>query len=644
MSAIVGVYYRNGRPVSEGSVQDMLAKLSHRGPDGAGGWSDGPAALGHLMLWTTPESMNERLPLEDPAANLVLTADARIDNRDELIPQLFDKQSASVISDSEIILAGYKKWGQDCAEKFVGDFAFAIWDSKNRTMFCARDHFGLKPFYYFLDENVFAFASEIKALFCLADVPRRLNELRVADFLAGLDEDTQITAFQQVLRLSSAHTLVVGEEDSRLRRYWQLDPSRELRLASNDEYAEAFRERFTEAVRCRMRSAFPIGSMLSGGLDSSSITCVARNFAAANSQPLQTFSAVYDTVKESDERPFINAVLSQNGVQPNYVRPDEFTPLHDFERVVWCQDDLVVAGNLFIHWQLSQAVANRGVRIILDGFDGDTTVSHGTGYLIELARAGRFVALNREVRGYAKHFDNLPPGEVFWWYVNRYWLNPRMPLTIKPAWQKLRSGVRRVRRVRPTERLTEFPQFVSPGLINRIKLDERRAAMKKVRGTGSVKTERQAHYSRLTWSGLAGTLESLNGIGGAFGIEYRFPFFDKRLAEFCLSLPPEQKLYEGWNRMVMRRAMEGILPKEVQWRGGKGNMGPNFKRGMQDELALIEDVLITHPQVIEPYVSLPAVRTAYDKFIRDQAGDSEMLVIWRSLSLALWLRTTEVQD
>lgn len=644
MSAIVGIYNRDQRPVSQSSIDEMLARMAHRGIDGRSRWCEDHVGLGQAMLRTTPESLTERLPLVDQAANLVITADARIDNREELLCELYDLSgSATNISDSELILAGYKKWGHECPSRFVGDFAFAIWDRNNQEIFCARDHFGLRPFHYYLSDKCFVFATEIKALFCLPEVPRRLNELRIADFLSGIDEDKEITSYVQILRLAPGHSLVVGKQDSRLVRYWQLDPLFELRLGSNEEYAEAFREQFTEAVRCRMRSAFPVGSMLSGGLDSSSITCVARNISAVNRKPLETFSAIYDKVKECDERPFINSVLSQNGVNPNYVHPDELSPLEDFERVVWHLDDPIVAGNQFIQWGLCRAVAKKGVRVVLDGFDGDTTVSHGTGYLVELARTGRWFKLGREARGYASHFKNVSPSEMFWWYLQRYWLNPNMPQGLKPLWRKVKSIPRRLRPSQPNKgRMTAFPEILNQDFARRIGMEQRRQAMKKVRADGPLRTERQAHHSRLVWSLMTATLESLNKVGAAFGVEYRFPFFDKRLAEFCLSLPPEQKLNRGWNRVVMRRAMEGILPKEVQWRGGKGDMTANFERGMHAERSRIEDVIISHPEALERYVDIAAIRAAHERFVDNQAGESDVLAIWRSVSLALWLRSTEI--
>ena len=233
--------------------------------------------LCHLRLCITPESLHEHLPMPDAAQNLVLTADARIDNRDELINELAIAETGHrVVTDSELILAAYARWGEGCPERLVGDFAFAIWDGRNQTLFCARDHFGVKPFYYHRSGRFFAFASEIRALLRLKAISGRVNETKVADFLGRTELDPTTTFYQDLLQLPAAHSMVIGHERSAIRCYWALDGSRELRLKSDDEYDEAFRAHFTRAVRDHVRSAYPIGSLLSGGLDSSSIVAVAK--------------------------------------------------------------------------------------------------------------------------------------------------------------------------------------------------------------------------------------------------------------------------------------------------------------------------------------------------------------------------------
>lgn len=645
MSAIAGIYYLDDRTVERVDLGRMIDILAHRGPDGSDIWNEGPVGIGHRMLWTTPESLLEKLPLVNQTGDLVLTADARIDNRDELIAALaLNDRPVEKITDSQLILAAYEKWGDRCAEQLLGDFAFAIWDRRKQVFFCARDHFGVKPFYYYSSGRTFVFATEIKALLCLPEVPRRLNEVRVGDYLTSMFDDTAITFYQDIMRLPPAHSMTVSREGTHLQSYWSLDPTRELRLGSDEEYAEAFRELFTEAVRCRLRSAFPVGSMLSGGLDSSSITCVARQLLAQNKgQPLPTFSVIFDEITECDERPFINAVLSQGGFEPHYMHGDQRSPLTDLDRILWHQDEAFFGPGLAIMtWGLCGTANEQGVRILLDGHDGDGTVSHGFGYLHELARAGRWLTLAIELRGTARIYNESSWG-LLWSYVRRYGLDPlisrfQVLKLVRRIWRAL---LRRVRRGR--NQSTDRPAWnanLNPDFVQRIGLAERYQAWRQAE-SASAQNERESHYRTLTAGVQPLGLEVLDKAAAAFSIEHRYPFWDKRLVEFCLALPPEQKLHRGWSRMVMRRAMADILPVKVQWRADKSNFLPNFSHGLLAfERERLNQVIMNDSRVIQEYVDITVLREAYHRFLSRESLErpEDVFAIWRVVSLALWLR------
>src|SRR5262245_10430097 len=199
MSAIVGIYFMDGRAADHNTINQMLERVKHRGPDRAGVWCESSVGLGHRMLLTTSESLHEKAPLVSKSGDIALTADARIDNRDELINALGLGQSPSrEMSDSELIVAAYERWGERCPERLLGDFAFAIFDKRRRSLFCARDHFGVKPFYYYYSGRAFVFASEIKAIFSLREVPQQVNEPRIADYLVHVLEgfDKSITFYR----------------------------------------------------------------------------------------------------------------------------------------------------------------------------------------------------------------------------------------------------------------------------------------------------------------------------------------------------------------------------------------------------------------------------------------------------------------
>ena len=639
MSAIVGIYCLDGQPVDRADLGRMVETLAHRGPDGEGAWRRGPVGLGHRLLWTTPESLREKFPLVNRRGDLVITADARIDNRAELISALgLAGCAAETITDGQLILAAYERWGERCPEKLVGDFAFALWDGRSRQLFCARDPMGVKPFYYYhRPGRRFIFASELKALLCLPEVPRRLNETRVADHLISIYEDGAITFYQDVLRLPAAHTLTINVGKMQLRPYWSLDTGYEVRLASDEAYAEAFLEIFTQAVSCRLRSAFPIGSALSGGLDSSSIACLAGQLLAeAGGGALHTYSAIFPglpkiDLAKIDERQYVEAVLATGPFEPHFIRADRLSPLADLDRVLWHEDEAVGAPNLYLHWALYRAAAQSGARIFLDGLDGDSTVSHGLERLAELARSGRWRILHQEATALAARANGTASSRRSIW---RYGFRPLFPEPMVQLWRRARG-----RDIRP---IWATNSVINPHFAQRIGLADRAQAL--LKESSKPGNARERHWLGLR-SGLYPTaLELADRAAAAFSLEARYPFFDRRLIEFCVALPLSQKLKQGWTRYILRRAMSDILPPAVQWRFDKANLSPNFKRRLLDcERDILEDVILKDARLIADYVDLSGLRTVYQRYSAQPGQkNDEALIVYSAITLALWLRRTGI--
>ncbi|NER80531.1 MAG: lasso peptide isopeptide bond-forming cyclase [Leptolyngbya sp. SIO1D8] len=665
MSGIVGIVSRNNQVVSPTDLTAMLETLAHRGPDGHQQWTQGTVGLGHRMLWSTPESLLETLPLVADSGAIVLTADARIDNREALFSELaLGDRPLEKIPDSDLILAAYQKWGTDCPTYLLGAFAFAIWDAASQSLFCARDHFGVKPFYYYQADDVFLFASEIKALLTLPQVPNRLNELRLGDYLALMMNDKTLTSYQDILRLPAAHSLLMSPSELKLWSYWALDPHYELQLESDEAYAERFRQLFAEAVRCRLRSAFPMGSHLSGGLDSSAVTCMARKLLAEQPEiPLHTFSNIFNEVTECDERPYIQSVLDQGNLTPHYIEADQFGPLADTADIWQYEDEALLGPSHSYPWHLNRVTQQVGVRVVLDGLDGDTTISHGFGRLTELAQKGAWATFYEEANPLAKNFDGSSHailqrhgyptlrewGEAWKWLpllkaireIHHHFRVSRKRMLLEFVWKPLKSGLKRRLRLGSSEATLEkvaYPRLVKSGFAERINLDCR------IRECGpsstALSTAREEHWQSLNHGIFAFVLEQLDRCAAAFSIEMRHPFMDKRLVEFCLALPAEQKLNQGWSRMILRRALAGILPEAVQWRGGKADMTANFLHGLlvRDRHCL-DDVMLNQLEVLEPYADLEHLTEAYHRLISDQPEKNEdKMTVWRAVILALWLQ------
>ncbi len=634
MSGIAGFFHRDGRQADPAMLERMSATLTHRGPV-AGAWIGEKTGLACRTLVVTPEARCEHLPVTDPTGQLVLAADARIDNRDELRAAL--GHPAATASDGTLILLAYERWSEECPFRLVGDFAFALWDGRRQRLFCARDHIGVKPFYYFQSDSLFAFGSEIKALYVLSEIPRKVNEARVAELLARHFEDKTSTLHAGVERLPPAHAISVGRDSCRRRKYWQLDSRRGVLLPTRRAYEEAFRELLTEAVRCRTRSEGAIGAALSGGLDSSSIVCLASRCLAPGAAPLHTFSALFSGLPEkdrrrSDEESYIRSVLATVGrpVHPHFVRADLFSPLRDVERMLWHEDEAFLAPNLYMHWALYEAARPQGVRVFLDGIDGDSTVSFGLDFLTDLARTLRWRRLMKEARDVCRRPEvALSPLKA----ALRFGFKPLVPGSVTRLWDRLR------RQGRPP---FDPRSVVNPELAERVRLKQRTRDHLGGKPTLFC-SERNKHRASLESGLIPLGLEVLDKAAAAFGIEPRYPFFDRRLMEFCLGLPSEQKLADGWPRSIHRRGMAGILPDDVCWRFSKADLSPSFQWRLLDyEKATLERCLVDPNGALAPYVDLRVLGAAYTEYrTAPVTAIDEALAVYGAVMLGLWLERAE---
>ena len=388
-----------------------------------------------------------------------------------------------------------------------------------------------------------------------------------------------------------------------------------------------------------------MGSLLSGGLDSSSISCIAQQLLAQKGKyRLHTFSAIFDKVTQCDERPFIAEVLTQTPkeFEPHYVHGDDIGPLTDLDRILWHEDEPFYAPGLFLSWKLYHAAHEQGVRVLLDGHDGDGTVSHGQGKLDELAQAGRWLTLAIDARGLAK-IHGASFWRMLWTYIQDYELQPlisRHPTlrNVPHLWGGLlRRGLRRHQ---SSANRPRWNAFINPVFAQRIGLAERYQTWRRAQ-PGLARGEREMHYRALTGGFQPFALEVLDKAAAAFGIDLRHPFWDKRLVEFCLALPSEQKLHRGWSRLVLRRAMADVIPAKVQWRVDKSNFLPNFSHGLLAfERAWLDEVIMKGSESIDQYVDVPALRETYHRFVSEPSREKPLVVfaMWRAISLALWLK------
>jgi asparagine synthase (glutamine-hydrolysing) len=373
MSGLAGIYNLDGRPVDPALLRRMTERIAHRGPDGVGYWIDGPVGLGHRMLHTTPESLQEKQPLLDETGKLCLVFDGRVDNREALKEALTAKGARlRTGTDAEIVLRAYECWGEWCPKRIIGDFAFVMWDKISHQLFCARDPLGLKPFYYYTDGRTFLCGSELRQLFESVAVPRQPNEGMIGEYLACAPTGHEETLFRGILRLPPSHFLCVRPGYQRKERYWEPDPASEIRYRTDAEYAEHFLEIFKETVRCRLRSHRPIGIELSGGVDSSSVVGVVHSLSCEEGLPgsgYETFSLIFPGLP-CDESAYIKEVTEAWRIKSNLLSPDHLR-LSWYAEEVARHQDFPQYPNGVMSYSLTALAREKGIRAVLTGDGGD---------------------------------------------------------------------------------------------------------------------------------------------------------------------------------------------------------------------------------------------------------------------------------
>jgi asparagine synthase (glutamine-hydrolysing) len=608
MCGICGIV-RFGAPPETGAVEAMAAELDHRGPDGCGSFGDEGIALGFRRLAIIDLSDAGAQPFASEDGRLQLIHNGEIYNYRELRREL---EAAGhrfrSATDTEVILAAYREWGSDCVERFNGMWAFVLWDGARQRLFCSRDRFGIKPFYYRHENGRFAFASEPRAF--RADPSTRLEANREAvheyldqGYLDHLDE----TFFAGIRRLPPAHSLAFDESGLRVWAYWRL----EEREPPADP-AEELRELFLDAVRLELRSDVPVGTALSGGLDSSAIAVSADHLLrteAENAEALggrqRTFTAYFER-PGFDERPFAEAVVERTSAEPTWLTFTAGDLVDDLPRIVEAQGEPFGSTSICAGWYVMRAAKEAGVKVMLDGQGGDELLAgyraHLGFRLADLLAQARLRELATELAG-ARHG----------------------PVALATAMARPFAPERLVRLVRSRTR----GSLVHPDL--------RRSAANAFDGLPFPDRLRRYQQLVLTRRGLPELLRYEDRNSMAHSLEARVPFLDHRLVELCFSLPPDELIRGGETKSVLRRALGDLLPPSVRARRDKvGFVTPegDWLRGPLGDLAA--DVFASQRFRERGFVDATAARRRLE---RHRAGRlSAGMEVWRALNLELWAR------
>jgi asparagine synthase (glutamine-hydrolysing) len=665
MCGISALITLDGAGATEAEVRAMTAAVRHRGPDDEGfalfrddrepvlfGGVDTPesvlaatfpysptvrngapvqgpvrVALGHRRLSILDLSPAGHQPMCTPDRRYWIVYNGEVYNYRELRTELEAAgHTFRTGTDTEVILHSYAEWGQDCLDLFNGMFAFVIYDSAEQRIFAARDRFGVKPLYYwFSPDGVLAFASEIKQFTVLPGWEARLNHQRAFDYLAySLLDHTDETMFAGVRQLRGGEAVEVAvdavQDPLPVYRWYEFDLAGSPR--QYDEACARFREIFTDAVRLRLRADVPIGSCLSGGLDSSSIVCVANDLlTAAGKEEVQlTFSATSD-VQRFDESDYIRAVVEGREIEAHYVCPAIDDLLAELDRIIWHQDEPFGSTSIYAQWSVFRLAAHAGVKVMLDGQGADEQLCGYHSFFpvryADLFRVGRWGQLHREIETASALFD-YPQGHAA----------TEMAFFLLP--DRIRRPIQHWR----------FGEMLTPSWIDTSVLACPHRIYDVLPPTHSV---RDQSHNQLFFSSLPMLLHWEDRDSMAHSIESRVPFLDYRVVEFVLSLPTDYKLSNCRTKMVLRDAMEHVLPGAIRDRQDKmgfvtaevdwiRNRDPDLFRRM------VGEAIVTSKGILNDSLwdRLESVISGEDAYLNDW-------FVWRGICFGRWMALFNVE-
>ena len=628
MSGISGIYQRDGNFVNQKKFAFMVEASAHRGPDGTGYLVKDSVGLAHQMLHTTPESLTEKQPLSDQSGELYLVMDGRVDNREELGDELINKGfSPRSKTDAELVLQAYQCWGEKCPEKIIGDFALAIWDGRKRQLFCARDIFGAKPFYYWSNDRTFLFGSELRQIFANENVPQKPNEGMIGEFLIDAVTSQEETLYQNIYRLPPAHCLIVTADRIQQIKYWEPPDGKEIYYRRDEEYAEHFLDIFTEVLRASMRSHRPVGACLSGGLDSSSIVGLAQSLIYQGQladNNFETFSLVFPGF-DCDESEYIQAVLNQWQVKNTAINANEI----GFQEAQFSGIDYFVSPpNGRVLDPVRRLAQEKGIRVLLTGIGGDEWLAGSTFHVADLLRQGRIVELLREIRSGGDSYSLQD--------VRKYGINPLLR-SLLPA-----PARRLIRWMRSSG--NEFA-LIEPNFAKRINLPERIRNRKNSPTFRSFARQNMWDSATGGWQALRFELEDHDD--AKFGIETRNPMNDRRIVEFALALPERQRSRRGELKFILREAMRGLIPETVRTRQTKAefsHLSPQAYQVLDGErifnsLAVAEMGWINAAQASKIYQE-----SAQLYALGDDRYKNYTWTLWMIFGVELWFRNVFLKE
>lgn len=540
MSVQFGRLNFDGKPVEQGYLEKVQPLLLPYGPDDRASYSNGPIGMLYFAFHTTRESRREKQPFVT-ASGAIITWDGRLDNRAELIRQLGNIVT-SESTDVSIVVAAYERWGNSCFAQLIGDWALAIWDPRLRFLTLAKDPIGVRHLYYSFDDNQVTWSTILDPLVLFAEKTFTLCEEYIAGWLAFFPA-THLTPYTGIHAVPPASFVLLRPGRCSVKKYWEFDPEKRIEYATDKDYEEHFRQVFGEAVRRRLRSDSPVQAELSGGMDSSSIVCMADEILArgkAETPRLDTLSLYDDTEPNWNERPYFSKVEEKRGRAGCHIdvsKQDRFA-------------DLVKNGNFAVvpgsgSWDRSESsrqrtlcMVSQGNRVVLSGTGGDEAmggVPTPIPMFEDLLAGGHLRALAHELKVWA--LNKRTP----WFYLLFETLGEFMPPALVGVPKNLRPA-----------------PWLDPAFTKR-----HYAALTGYRQRVTLFGPQPSFQDNLSALCMLQRQLSFSPVSSSMPYEKRYPYLDRSLLEFIYAIPREQMVRPGQRRSLMRRALAGIVPEEI---------------------------------------------------------------------------------
>lgn len=609
MCGISGIFNFNGAKVDDSQLNEMNRITRHRGPDGQGIFAEDNVGLGSNRLAIIDLREISNMPLYDTENRYVIVFNGEIFNYIEVRDELLKKgHKFNTDSDTEVTLNAYKEWGEDCLHKLNGMWAFAIWDKKEKTLFCSRDRYGIKPFYYYRDNDKLIFASEIKQIHSCG-VDKSVNDEIIYDYLVfHFIDHTENTFFKHIQKLQAGHKLTVKNGKLSVKRWYDLPPDNimsDTRNLYNDFYSL-----FYDSVRLRLRSDVEVGSCLSGGLDSSAIVCTMHEILHNEGKPVnqKTYTACYDD-PSIDERPYVEEVIKQTNSTKYYLFPDVNEFLNDLESLTFHQDEPYTGATVFAQWCVFKKIHETGIKVVLDGQGSDEILlGYFSFFPFHLKR------------------NMLNPVKFVSEYING--INTTN-LGINKFTQNLiyfNTGSIRYRHVLKNSRLFIRQDFV--------KTHNRRDLFNEMIASSSLQSNRLSNLWNISLPSLL-RYEDRNSM--AFSVEARIPFLDHRLVEFIFSIPFNKLIHKGWTKYALRESLKGKIPEDIRMRKGK----LAFSVPQKEWLKEIKDYLIqtfTDDFRAGKYIDKDNIINTI------KSGNYNDKVLFRAFALEKWMKVFDLKS